>query len=376
MRVLKILFLLLAGLSAFKSTAQIEPEDIKPIFRELRALEGTWFMSTDRGDRLEIWYRMNDSTLAGRSVRIKPENGDTVTLELLRLERHDTSITYVTIARGQNKNEPVKYTLTAADYEGYLFENPQHDDPQKIRYLLLGNRELQVTTEGKKGSRTVKDELVFEREFAPGAVEFNLRAGINAHTLRTTGNYSYVDSFSQGWRPSWEIGTVTRFRGRGGFITINAELGLVGKSAKSRGYFFGDTVFYSRDLNYNTVWLKVALVPEITLKRDGRLSLIAGPYLARLLGSGGKGTILPTGNDRFKANNDFKKTDIGLVAGFQYKLNLGKKDLGGVLGLRANFGLKDVDNLYKRDSNNPSYYNGQISFLGASLYYTVNLLKL
>ncbi len=36
----------------------------------------------------------------------------------------------------KNQNQPVTYHLTVADYDGYLFENPEHDDPQKIRYLL------------------------------------------------------------------------------------------------------------------------------------------------------------------------------------------------------------------------------------------------
>src|SRR5262245_12720100 len=84
-------------------------EDPKGIFRELRALEGTWFMPTDRGDRLESWRIQDDSTLIGRGFRIKPENGDTVILENLRLELRDTTITYIAIARGQNQNKPIPF---------------------------------------------------------------------------------------------------------------------------------------------------------------------------------------------------------------------------------------------------------------------------
>ena len=126
-------------LSNFVS-AQIDyPEDA---FRELRrGLEGTWFMPTDRGDRLEIWWKEDDQTLAGKNVRIKPENGDTVLLERLRIELRDTTITYIAIARGQNSNKPVSFLLTEIDEEGFfVFSNPEHDDPQTIRYLLLGNR--------------------------------------------------------------------------------------------------------------------------------------------------------------------------------------------------------------------------------------------
>ena len=361
--------------------AQIE--DPEGIFRELRALEGTWFMPTDRGDRLESWRVQDDSTLVGRGMRIKPENGDTVTLENLWLELRDTTITYVAIARGQNQNRPISFKLTQADYDGYVFENPAHDDPQKIRYLLLGNRELQVFTEGKRNNRTVTQEFVFEREFTPGSIEFRVRGGVNAHSLRGSGTLIPLVGATEpeiGWRPGWELGTQVVFKGRGGFVSINCEVGLTGKysSAKSQFDIFDDSlVVYKRDGTYSTLWLTLAVAPEITFKRDGRLSLLVGPYFGVLLRSNMNGTVEPAGEDElFEANNDFKKTDFGVLAGLQYKLNFGKKDIGGKLGLRANIGFSDLDNLYVRSTEGTQQSNGSVSLRGVSLYYSFNLLKL
>lgn len=375
--------MLLTPLAAF---AQIDyPEDA---FRDLRrGLEGTWFMPTDRGDRLEIWEVADDSTVVGRAIRIKPENGDTVLLEKLRLEIHDTTVTYIAIARGQNNNAPVSYKLTDIDDQGfYVFTNPAHDDPQIIKYLLLGNREMQVLTEGKRNGRTVTNEYVFEREFTPGAVEFRLKVGINVQNIRGTGNLLSDPPDSKpafDWQPGWELGTQIRFKGRGGFITINAEIGLVGRRAHAKSAFtvLTDTseTPYKRDLTYNTAWLVVGVVPEISFGREARLSLMAGPYYGRLVSARGKGVDLPGNENKlFKANNDFKKNDFGLVAGFQYKLNFGKKDLGGILGLRANFGLANLDNLYSRycSDGNSALCNGAIGFQGATLYYSVDLLKI
>jgi hypothetical protein len=371
----------LATLCPLRLCAQID--DPEGIFRELRALEGTWFMPTDRGDRLESWRIADDSTLIGRGFRIKPENGDTVTLETLRLERRDTSIYYIAIVRGQNQNRPVSFRLTEAEEEGYLFENPAHDDPQKIRYRLLGNRELQVTTEGKRNNRTVTQEYVFEREFTPGSIEFRVRAGINAHSLRGTGTLIPLFGAEEpvfGWRPGWELGAQVAFKGRGGFVTINCELGLAGKFSQAKSDFevFEDTIFinYVRDGTYNTIWLNLAVAPEITFRKEGRLSMIVGPYFSILLNSRLKGTVLPEGENKlFEANNDFKKRDFGLVAGLQYKLNFGKKDTGGKIGLRANIGLADFDNLYVRATSG-AQSNGRVSLIGASLYYSFNLLNL
>lgn len=359
-------------------------EDPKGIFRELRALEGTWFMPTDRGDRLESWRIQDDSTLIGRDFRIKPENGDTVTLENLRLELRDTTISYIAIARGQNQNKPVAFKLTQADYDGYVFENPAHDDPQKIRYLLLGNRELQVYTEGKRGNRTVTQEFVFEREFTSGSIEFRVRGGINFNTLRGSGTLIPLAGATEpefGWRPGWELGALAVFNGRGGFVSMNCEIGLAGRYsyAKSEFEVFQDTtsIVYKRDGTYSLLWFTIAVAPEITFKRDGRLSLLVGPTFDFLLSSRMNGTVEPQGENKlYEANNDFKNTNFGLIAGLQYKLNFGKKDIGGKLGLRANIGLSNIDDLYVRSTAGSQQTNGSVSLLGASLYYSIDLMKL
>src|SRR5262245_17016214 len=111
MHIRKIFPFIILFLSSNFVFAQID--DPEAAFRELRrGLEGTWFMPTDRGDRLEIWWLEDKQTLVGKDVRIKPENGDTVLLEKLRIELRDTTVTYIAIARNQNSNMPVPFVLT------------------------------------------------------------------------------------------------------------------------------------------------------------------------------------------------------------------------------------------------------------------------
>jgi Outer membrane protein beta-barrel domain/Domain of unknown function (DUF6265) len=382
---LRISRLLLAAilLTPLAATAQID--NPRSAFRELRrGLDGTWFQPTDRGDKLEIWAVTNDSTLDGRSVRIKPENGDTVLLERLRLELRDTNITYFIIPKPPKQNEVVGFKLIDIDEQGFfVFMNPDNEDPQTIRYLLLGNREIQVTTESIRNGRTVKREFVFEREFTPGAVEFRIKGGVNYQNIRRTGTFLTSEGPAFDWKPGWELGTQLRFRGRGGFVTMNIELGLAGKFAHGKSEFdvLGDTSFtrYKRDLTYNTSWLVVGVYPEISFGRDSRFSMMGGPYYGRLVSSRSKGLEEPANENKlFKANNDFKKNDFGLQLGAQYKLNFGKKDLGGILGLRVNLGLSNLDNLYHRvcTDGNTVICNGSTAFQGATLYYSIDLLKL
>jgi hypothetical protein len=350
----------------------------KAAFRAIKTLEGVWFMPTDRGDRLEIWKVEDDSTMVGRSVRIKQEDGDTVTLETLRLTRRDTNIIYSAVVRGQNSNKPVDFELTEAYSDEFLFENPAHDDPKKIKYILLGNRELQVTTEGKKSDRVITHEYVFEREFNPASAEFRVRGGINAASLFSERKLNTIEQQPEfGYRPGWELGVGGVFKGRGGFLAINVELAFSGKNSSIVSRFFADSNLYVRNGHYRTTWFNAAVFPEFTFRRDGKLSMIVGPYYSRLALSRVIGESSPASKNKlFNSNNDLKKNDFGLMGGLQYKMNFGKKDLGGKMGARFNLGLTDLDKLYKRRCLNPALCNESIVLRSISVYYAINLVKL
>lgn len=371
----------LALLGTF-SLAQAQEIDTQNAFRDLKALKGTWFMPTERGDRLEVWQLDNDSTLSAKAFRIKPENGDSVLLETILLTWRDTSIVYSVSVRGQNNNKAIDFRLTEAYSDEFVFENPKHDDPQKIRYVLLGNRELQVTTEGKKNGRTVSKEYVFEREFSPVSTEFRLRAGVNAASLKAERDLNLLNPDPDfGYRPGWEVALSSVFKGRGGFLALHTELGLAGKNPTVATSFLApsDTtaVNYERDGNYRSAWMTLAVFPEYTFRRDGKLSAVVGPYYARLLNNRMNGTERPENtNSKYKTNKDLKKNDFGLMAGLHYRLKITKKDLGGKLGLRANIGLINVDDLYIRRCTNPTLCRERILLRSFSAYYSINLTQL
>jgi Domain of unknown function (DUF6265)/Outer membrane protein beta-barrel domain len=372
-----IFFLLIA-------TAPISAQDMpdmQAIFRDLTRLEGVWFMPTDRGDRLEFWNWENDSTMIGRGCRIKPETGDTATLENLKLELRGDAIVYYAKVRGQNEGKFIAFTLTEAENDTYLFENPAHDDPKKIKYFLLEGRELQVNTEGTRNGRPTKQEFIFEREFNPASLEFRVRVGANAHQLYKINDIGVVPTFSA--RPGWELGITTAFKGSGGLVSFNIDAGLIGKFHHVKSNFtipvdtLPFTADYVRDLTYNQTWFSLGLMPEVKLRRKGKTSIVFGGYYARLLINKVKGTEKPVRNVKvFNFNNDFKKSDFGAVVGLNYQYNIGKKKLDGVFGLRAQFGLADIDNLYIRKCESGGLCNGRLGIAGVSLSYSFNLLKL
>jgi hypothetical protein len=366
-----ILIIIVLCLIAAPLAAQIE--DPKASFRALRALDGVWFLPSDRGDRLEVWKIENDSTMSARVMRIKEENGDTITLETLRLTRRDTNIVYAATVKSQNQGKPVEFRLTQDDEEGFLFENPKHDNPQKIRYQVVSNREMVVTVEGKRNGRAVSEEMVYEREFNPASVEFRVRAGVGVGALQKERNLNgMVSGPDFGLRPAWDLGAAMAFKGSGGFLTVNVEASLSGRPSGVQSEFYDDTVRFVRAGNYRMLWGQLAVYPEFTLRREGRLAVIVGPYAGRLLYLNATGNSLPeAGRDAaFESKNDLKKTDFGFLAGLHYRLKTARPV---TIGARYHYGLRDLDNLYNRRCINPALCNERVVLRTVSVYATVKL---
>jgi hypothetical protein len=353
--------------------AQIE--DIDVVFEEMKAIQGVWSMETDRGDRLEIWELADDSTLTGRSVRIKKESRDTVPLETMRLEWRGQDITYWASVKGQNNGKDIAFDLTEITEEGvWVFENPRHDSPVKITYWLLDNRELHVDTYGKRNGRDSKTEYIFEREFGAGNANLRIRAGANYHQFVQTGTFPIEQQPVFGARPGWEIAAQIPLGSMEKYVNFNLEVGFSGRTGAAVASFPVDTIQYERDVRYQQLWLTGALIPEIRFRPNGRFSILLGGYGARLLINSTKGTDLPGKESKiFDSNNDFRKNDFGLTAGLQYRFKTSSKSKDHLIGVRGNMGLSNLDNLYKRSCVR-TRCDGEVSMRGISLYYGITLL--
>ena len=99
-------------------------------------LIGKWGNSENGIDATEIWARENDSVYTGISYSIRDKK-DTVSLERIRLEKQNDKLVYVPVVKEQNAGEVVKFTLTSSVGQQLIFENPEHDFPQKVSYKLI-----------------------------------------------------------------------------------------------------------------------------------------------------------------------------------------------------------------------------------------------
>ncbi|EAQ98211.2 DUF6265 family protein [Congregibacter litoralis] len=102
----------------------------------------------------EVWVKNPDGTLLGFSASI--ERNDIAFYELLYIREVGGVLTYTAHPSGQN---PAVFVISDRDEQRLVFENPQHDYPQRIVYeregdaltaaisLLNGGRRLSFTQE-------------------------------------------------------------------------------------------------------------------------------------------------------------------------------------------------------------------------------------
>lgn len=117
-----------------------KPEDAK----QLSWLTGKWKMETKTGNIFENWIQTNDSSFQAISYKVKL-SGDTVVLENIRLHYRGNQLFYIPTANGQNDNKPISFRFTSLTQNSFVAENPAHDFPQKIHYVLLDKNKLLAT---------------------------------------------------------------------------------------------------------------------------------------------------------------------------------------------------------------------------------------
>ena len=139
---MKKLALLAALLVVVSCKNQASDEKLNPT----QWILGSWEQKTDKGIMTETWERKNDSLFVGSCYFIN--ESDTLHTETIVLEQRADSITYSAKVIGQNNEKAISFTLTTANTNSLVFENPTHDYPQKIVYKKNKTNGLLVTVSG------------------------------------------------------------------------------------------------------------------------------------------------------------------------------------------------------------------------------------
>ena len=115
---------------------------------DLAFMRGSWEGRSGPLTFEERWTEEAGGLMLGVSRTLKGDRA--VSFEFLRLEFRKDGVVYVAQPGGKPKTE---FRLTTSGPNAATFENPAHDHPKLIRYLLGAGGELVAELEGAEGAQ-------------------------------------------------------------------------------------------------------------------------------------------------------------------------------------------------------------------------------
>ena len=144
---MKLLFTVI-GLSFFITLAQGQQTQTsaQQQFDGLSWVLGQWQRTNERqgAQTYETWEKESDSVYRGLGVTIK--GGDTTFVEKLRIELKDNKLYYV--AEPQQNTKPTYFEMTTIEPDGFVSENPEHDFPKMIQYIMKEGTLTAIISDG------------------------------------------------------------------------------------------------------------------------------------------------------------------------------------------------------------------------------------
>ncbi len=139
-------------------TASALPQPPEASLNDLAWLAGCW--ETDRGASYsqEQWMKPAGEIMIGMARNVK--NGKTVEFEFLRIHKEQGRIYYTAKPSGQAETS---FKLKSSTADGVVFEDLQHDFPQRIIYRQQPDGSLLARVEGERNGKLTGIDYHFKR---------------------------------------------------------------------------------------------------------------------------------------------------------------------------------------------------------------------
>ncbi|MEQ8904971.1 DUF6265 family protein [Ekhidna sp.] len=123
--------------------------------KDFKWLEGKWERHNVKPGTtaFEVWEKTKDGY---EGIGVSMKGSDTTFVEKLKIEEKEGSIYYV--ADVSSNAAPTYFKITSYSKSGFVSENPEHDFPKKIEYMLEGDRMTAIISAGEQ-----KMGFVFEK---------------------------------------------------------------------------------------------------------------------------------------------------------------------------------------------------------------------
>ena len=111
---------------------------------DLSWISGCWELRNGNRTTTEWWMKPSGGTMIGMSRTVTGDK--TTAFEFLQIRQQSSDLFYVAKPSGQ---EEASFKLVRRSDREAIFENPQHDFPQRIIYRLQADGSLAARIEGK-----------------------------------------------------------------------------------------------------------------------------------------------------------------------------------------------------------------------------------
>jgi len=156
-----ISLVLLLSCNSGNQPSQVRSTDKYQKLNQLGWLLGSWANLSDEGNFYETWARASDSVFNAFSYMTI--SGDTVFSESVTLAIKGADIFYIVSVDGQNEELPVSFRLIANDNGEFVFENKDHDFPQRIIYKNPAPDSLHAMIEGMINGKFSRQDFPMKR---------------------------------------------------------------------------------------------------------------------------------------------------------------------------------------------------------------------
>jgi hypothetical protein len=128
---------------------------------DFKKLDGRWTFMRGDATQYEEWKIQGAQELQGIGYTLRGK--DTIFKEIMHLHDVEGVMTYEVRDPKQNNNESVPFALTSESKNTLIFENPKHDFPTRIVYVLQSANDLVAYVEGDIDGKHERIDFVFHK---------------------------------------------------------------------------------------------------------------------------------------------------------------------------------------------------------------------
>lgn len=153
--------LLLIGLTLLVCSCGEQTQERNKL-QKIDWLLGYWKYTSDGGTVTEAWLQADENSYSGEG-KFLDTAGKVLSTEHIEILLKDDQLYYVPTVSNQNGGKPIEFKETLFNDTAVVFENLEHDFPQRIAYQKTSDTSILAYVEGIIDSQNNRMEFYYSK---------------------------------------------------------------------------------------------------------------------------------------------------------------------------------------------------------------------